>query len=186
MYSTTSAFRVRTYEEETGRRADACFPSNDDHDRNDRDQVNIFPFNNSVDYGLALWFQTIGCTKGDVTSFFKNEQLEPFRTGLEQLKSFRTGLSFKNGEEWLRQLDQIQTGVQDDEWLEQELIVKNEKDEDLAANMIVQYRDIKKSIGFLLGHSPFAPDLVYAPIRQYNDDNSRIYSEMLSEDRNVD
>jgi hypothetical protein len=125
----------------------------------------FFLFNNSIDYDLTLWFQKINCTKSDVTSFFKNERLESFRIDFEQLKFFRTNLSFKNEEEWLRQLNRITTRVNDDDWREQELIVKIEINEDFNMNMIVQYKDVNKTINFLLEHSSFALNLVYVSIR---------------------
>jgi hypothetical protein len=67
---------------------------------------------------LTLWFQKIDCTKENVTSFFKSERLKSFRTDLEQLKSFRTKLSFKNEEEWLRQLNRITMSVHENDWQE--------------------------------------------------------------------
>ena len=119
MFSTTSAIRTQTYEEETGRKAGACVPPDDEiKDTHDDDEAAVgpyYPFNNSADYGLALWFERIGCTKRDVDRFFKNELLEPFRIGIQLQKRFRSGLSFKSGKEWLRQLDRIPTDVDDDD-----------------------------------------------------------------------
>jgi hypothetical protein len=60
--------------------------------------------------------------------------------------------------------------------------VKIEINEDFNVNMIVQYRDVNKIIDFLLEHSSFALDLVYVSIRQYNDENVRIYNEMQTTD----
>jgi hypothetical protein len=60
--STTSTFRVQTYEEEIDRRAETCISSNEDHVisqdyrfRNENEQTNeFFLFNNFVDYDLIL------------------------------------------------------------------------------------------------------------------------------------
>jgi hypothetical protein len=132
---------------------------------------------------LILWFQKIDCTKKNVTSFFKSERLESFRIDLKQLKSFHKNLSFKNEKEWLRQLNRITTNVHENDWQEQKIDVnmnadKMNTDEDTSSNMIVQYRDIKKIIDFLIEHSSFASDLVYASVRQYIDNDVRIYIEM--------
>jgi hypothetical protein len=62
IYSTTSTFRVQTYEEEIDRRAEICISFNEDHVisqdyqfRNESDQINeFFFFNNSADYDLTL------------------------------------------------------------------------------------------------------------------------------------
>jgi hypothetical protein len=60
--------------------------------------------------------------------------------------------------------------------------VKIEINEEFNVNMIVQYRDVNKTIDFLLEHSSFASNLVYVSIRQYNDENVRIYNEMQTTD----
>jgi hypothetical protein len=62
IYSVTSAFKIRIYEEETNRRTESCLAFNADHAfsqvhqiQNDNDQVNsFFFFNNSIDYDLTL------------------------------------------------------------------------------------------------------------------------------------
>jgi hypothetical protein len=43
--------------------------------------------------------------------------------------------------------------------------------EDTSSNMIVQYKNIKKIVDFLIEHSSFASDLVYASVRQYIDND---------------
>ncbi|MCJ1470748.1 hypothetical protein MMC07_009395 [Pseudocyphellaria aurata] len=190
IFSTTSAFRTETYEEQTGRKTGACVPRNevtedsyeerreDTHEEGREDTHNetnpYYPFNNSSDYALALWFQDTGCTKGDVNNFFKNKLLEPFHIGLERPPPFRLGLSFKN--------DRIPTGVCNDDWRELELTVETELEGQVPSMVIVQYRNVINAIKFLLGHFPFASDLVYSPICQYNDDNKRVYTEMHTGD----
>jgi hypothetical protein len=46
----------------------------------------------------------------------------------------------------------------------------------------MQYRDVIEKIKFLLSHQSFIRDLFYAFIRQFNDDNERIYTKMHIED----
>jgi hypothetical protein len=118
-----------------------------------------------------------------VTSFFKSERLKSFRIDLKQLKSFHEDLSFKNEKKWLRQLNRITTNVHENDWQKQKIDVNMNADnmntnEDTSSNMIVQYRDIKKIINFLIKHSSFASDLVYASIRQYIHNDVKIYTEM--------
>jgi hypothetical protein len=117
-----------------------------------------------------------------VTSFFKSERLKWFRIDFEQLKSFRTKLSFKNEEEWLRQLNRITMNVHENDWRKQKLVVNIDTDENTISNIIVQYKNIKKIIKFLIEHSSFASDLVYASVRQYIDNDVRIYNEMRTID----
>ena len=47
---------------------------------------------------------------------------------------------------------------------------------------VVQYGNIIHSIEFLLGYPPFGSDLVYGSIRQYNDENKRVYTEIQTGD----
>jgi hypothetical protein len=44
------------------------------------------------------------------------------------------------------------------------------------------YQNPKDDIRFLLGHEPFESHLSYSFVRQYNDDDERIYSEMHTGD----
>jgi hypothetical protein len=44
--------------------------------------------------------------------------------------------------------------------------------------MIVQYKNIKEIINFLIEHSSFASNLVYASVRQYIDNDVKMYNEM--------
>jgi hypothetical protein len=186
IHSTTSTFRIQTYEEKIDRRIKICIFFNEifaifqDHQfRNENDQANkFFSFHNFVNYDLILWFQKIDCTKENVTSFFKSERLKSFRTDFEQLKSFRTRLSFKNEKEWLRQLNRITMNVYENDWQEQKFVVNIDTDEDTISNMIIQYKNIKKIINFLIEHSSFTSDFVYALIRQYIDNDVRMYNEM--------
>ncbi len=94
---------------------------------------------------------------------------------LHELSHFHEQLSFKNEEQWLTQLSTITNGVQKDKWIEQELVIVSEVDDEPNDIVQIQYRDIIGAINFLIDHSPFRADLTYAPIRQFNDDEERMY-----------
>jgi hypothetical protein len=55
--------------------------------------------------------------------------------------------------------------VHENDWQKQKFVVNIDTDENTISNMIVQYKNIKKIINFLIEHSSFALDLVYASIR---------------------
>ena len=93
------------------------------------------------------------------------------------------GLSFANGEQWLGQLDRIPTGVCDNNWRELRLTVEIEVKRQEPSTVKLWYSNVVSSIKFLLEHPPFALDLVYGPIRQYNDKNKRVYTEMHTRER---
>ena len=46
----------------------------------------------------------------------------------------------------------------------------------------IKYRNVIGALQFLIGHPPFADNLTYAPIRQYNSADLRMFSEMATGD----
>ena len=185
IFLTTSAFRTETFEEQTGRKARACITQEeaivDAHDKNEAVNRPLYPFNDMADWDLALWFQSIGCTKGDVDSFFSSGVLRHYGIGVDNVEPY-LGLSFKNGEQWLEQLNWIPAGICGDSWRELELTVETEVKGQESSTVGVKYRNVIKSIKFLLRHPPFASDLVYGPTRQYNNKNKRVYTKMHTGD----
>ena len=185
IYLTTSAFITQMYQEQTGQQAGACVhqdkATGDAQDDDKTADQPFYLFKNSGDYALALWFQEIGCTKGEVNSFFNSRVSDHYMKGVAKRKP-EPGLSFANGEQWLGQLDRIPTGICDDNWQELRLTVETEVEEQEPSTVKLQYSDVVSSIKFLLGHPPFALDLVYGPICQYNNKNERVYIEMHTGD----
>ena len=125
--------------------------------------------------------------------FFQDKRLAPLHSGL----------SFQNAQQWLEQLQRIPHGVgkysdkrrlpntscealeessheaeEDKGWMSTSVTVQSTFENVEKTTYQIQHRDILGAIRFLIGHPPFANDLAYAPIRQYNDNGSRIYTEM--------
>jgi hypothetical protein len=174
--SISSFIRIQTYEDETNRKTETIINEELDerHSRSRlvfEDQNEFWSFQSEHDYEFALWLHHSENTKRDVNRFFKNSRMTFFH---EQL-------SFKNEDEWLCQLNNV-IEVSDDRWIEQNINIPFEIDDELNDVVQIQYRDIMKEIKFLIEHSSFSADLSYALIRQFNDDNERIYSEMHIED----
>ena len=44
--------------------------------------------------------------------------------------------------------------------------------------VFIQYRNVNKFIEFLLKHKSFASNLIFASMRQYNDNDERIYTKL--------
>ena len=82
----------------------------------------------------------------------------------------------------MKQLDWIPAGVYGNNWRQLKLTIEIEVKGQKLLTMGVQYRNVIKSIKFLLGHAPFALDLVYSSICQYNNKNERVYIEMHTGD----
>jgi hypothetical protein len=94
---------------------------------------------------------------------------------------FHEQLNFKNENEWLCQLNNV-IEISNNKWIEQNINISFEINDELNDVVQIQYRDIMKEIKFFIEHSSFSANLLYAFIRQFNDDNERIYFEMHIED----
>ncbi len=138
---------------------------------NDVDEQNNNEFHlffNEKDYALTLWFHESIYTKKDVDRFFKNKRLF----------SSHEDLSYSNDEEWLRQLDKIFFDIQSNTWMNAEIKLNSAEKDKRKIVVHVQYQDIIQVIRFLIEHKSFETNLTYASVRQYNDNDERIYNEM--------
>jgi hypothetical protein len=93
-------------------------------------------------------------------------------------------LSFKNENQWLDQINKISSNVHENEkqWLKQNITINFKMKDELDTIVKMKYRDVIEKVKFLLNHQSFIRDLFYALIRQFNDDNERIYTKMHIED----
>lgn len=64
------------------------------------------------------------------------------------------------------------------QWHSSEIVIP----EASGATFTVQHLDIIEVVRFLIGHEPFAPDLSYAPVREFNSDEGHIYSQPYTAD----
>jgi hypothetical protein len=94
---------------------------------------------------------------------------------------FHEQLNFKNEDEWLCQLNKI-IEISNDKWIEQNINISSEINDELNDVIQIQYRNIMNEIKFFIEHLSFSANLSYAVIRQLNDDNERVYFEMHIED----
>jgi hypothetical protein len=179
IFFTKSSVRVKTYEEIIKRSVEITFMTNENAENansiniND-DFNNFFFFHNEIDYVLTLWFHENACIKKDVNKFLKNKRLT----------SIHEHLSFKNENQWLDQINRISSNVHENEeqWLKQDITINFKMKDELDTTVKMQYRDVLERIKFLLSHQFFIRNLFYAFIRQFNDDNERIYTKMHIED----
>jgi hypothetical protein len=82
----------------------------------------------------------------------------------------------------LTQLSKIQNEIQNDTWIEQKLVIAFEVNDESNDKIQIQYRDIIEIIKFLINHFFFRVDLAYALVRQFNDNDEKVYIEMHTED----
>ncbi len=138
---------------------------------NDVDEQNSNEFHfffNEKDYALTLWFHESICTKKNVDRLFKNKRL----------LSSHEELNYFNDEKWLRQLDRIFFDIQSNTWVNAEIKLNSAEEDKREIVVHVQYQDIIEVIRFLIEHKSFETNLTYASVRQYNDNDERIYKKM--------
>lgn len=186
LLSTLSSIRVESFRDATGCRAGAVLNTDKaphcpavqlvPGQNNEPGEIDYYPFKDKTDYAFALWLHRVHITKGNVDAYFKDPRMA-------KMYHF---LGFKNATEWLGRLHQIPYGIggaqTDLEWTSQMFTVEAAYDEMTDREYVIQYRDVVDSLRFLLGHQPFRNDLVYAPVRHYNGDDKRVYSEMHTAD----
>lgn len=134
-------------------------------------KVDYHPFQGPIDYALATWFLKAECSKGNVTDFFGNACLWPIHNLL----------SFKSAREWEEHLNNIPHGIPGEKWIFQKILVLTLLARTGTADHSIQYQDVIEVLRFLIGHCLFREHLVYAPVRQWDQDcepSMRIRNEM--------
>ncbi len=132
----------------------------------------FFSFNNEKDYVLIFWFHESTCTKENVDQFFEDERLI----------SLHKELNFHNVDQWLKQFDQISHDSKKNRWANQDLKIFSECEDESMTNVNFNYQNFKNDIRFLFDHESFKSHFSYNFVRQYNDDDERIYNEMHIDD----
>jgi hypothetical protein len=98
------------------------------------------------------------------------------------LISLHEELSFHNVDQWLKQLDQISHDSEKSRWANQDLNILSECENESMTNVNFNYQNSKDDIRFLLDHESFESHFSYSFVRQYNDDDERIFNEMHIDD----
>ncbi len=62
--------------------------------------------------------------------------------------------------------------------IKQDFIIISKIDDEFDEIVTIQYRDMMKMIKFFINHFSFCANLTYASIRQFNDNEKRIYTKM--------
>jgi ribosome-associated translation inhibitor RaiA len=125
-------------------------------------------FLNEKDYALTLWFHESICTKREVDRFFRNKRLF----------SSHEDLNYFNDEKWLKQFDKIFFDIQSNTWVNAKIKLNSAEKNKIEIVVHVQYQDIIQVIRFFIEHKSFETNLTYVFVRQYNDNDERIYNEM--------
>jgi membrane-associated HD superfamily phosphohydrolase len=98
------------------------------------------------------------------------------------LISLHEELNFHNVDQWLKQVDQISHDSEKNRWTNQDLNILSECEDQSMTNVNLNYQNSKNDIRFLLDHESFEFHFSYSFVRQYNDDDERIFNEMHIDD----
>jgi hypothetical protein len=133
-----------------------------------------WPFVSKHDWNLASWFIRARCSKGSIEDYLKEEE---FATAARE----REG-SIKTYADLMRTIYAIPYGIPgEDQWEERSIEVRGQINGAKPESHVLIYRPIRQCLEFLLGHTPFASDLTWGPVRKYYEDDtgeSRVYDEM--------
>ena len=183
LLSTSSCVREETFTQGTKGRRAGCGVDPDQVDfdtiicgdsaqHGDKEKGEFFPFLNAHEYALAQWFREEKITKGGRHRFFNDPRLEP----VHRL------LSFKNTDQLLDREGNIPFGIEDDGWTRDVISIQSNIEGTASKEYTLLYRGIIKALRFLLGHRPFKEDMVFAPVRQYNNNDKRVYTDIYTGD----
>jgi hypothetical protein len=132
-------------------------------------------FTTDFAFAFASWLQRVRCTLGDVDNLFADARLG----------DLHSRLPFRTGRQWQEAMSGIQSGLQHDVWIQEDLAVTTSLRGLRPNTHTFIYQDIMSLIIFLLSHRPFAHEMVYAPSRSFTgtaNDPIRVYHELHSGD----
>jgi hypothetical protein len=131
-----------------------------------------WPFASKHDWALASWFSRARCSKGSIEEYFKEPAFAPILQSQDG--------SMRNYNDLMKALYAIPYGIPNgDLWQEAEVTVQGQVSGAKAQHHTLIFRPIQLCLEFLLGHQPFASDLVWAPVKKYYGlSDSRVYDEM--------
>jgi hypothetical protein len=117
---------------------------------------------------LAAWMYRNSLNKGAVNDFFT-------KTIFGEIYKVA---NFQNADQWLAIFYLIPHGILSDIWMFLDIVNPIDPKSSLYR---LYYRDVIKSIAFLIGHKLFKDDLAFVSIRVYykqSRKSTRVYSEM--------
>jgi hypothetical protein len=132
-------------------------------------------FGSDFAFAFSSWLQRIRCTLGDVDRLFDDARLS----------DLHAKLPFQSGRQWQEAMSGVQAGLQDDVWIQEDIAITSGLSGLQLKRHVFIYQDIMSLVGFLIGHCPFAHEMVYAPSRVFTgdvDNPIRIYHELYSGD----
>ncbi|TAQ90574.1 hypothetical protein B7494_g1099 [Chlorociboria aeruginascens] len=131
-----------------------------------------YPFASRHDWDLMSWFAKDRTSKQSIEEWFKNP--------LFATSAYNIPGAMKSYNDMMKLIYQIPYGIQrNDEWHERPIEFRSQIQGGKPELHMIRYRPIQYCLEFLLGHKPFAADLVWGPVQKsYGPDGDRVYDEM--------
>ncbi|KAF8415030.1 hypothetical protein EV426DRAFT_579132 [Tirmania nivea] len=127
------------------------------------------PFQNALDFKLARFLYETHVPKAQIDMFFKDGFLGQNIYSEKSRTDANLRFSFRSASTLYQKIDQM---ITDPPW-------KNGfVDFNLAKNMEFWYRNILESLKYLLRRKSFAPYMCWAPVKQFDTQQERVYTEM--------
>jgi len=127
------------------------------------------PFQNALDYKLARFLYESHVPRARIDEFFKDGLLGQRTDAQRSSSDCSTRFSFRSASTLYRKIDDM---AMDPPW-------KNGfVDFRLAKNTEFWYRDILESLKYLLRRKSFAAHMCWAPVRHFDTQQDRVYTEM--------
>jgi len=120
-------------------------------------------FETAYEYKLAQYFHWSKASLRQIDEFFKTNLLP---TNLPETSK----VCFKSGYTWRNKMREL---VMDQPWYLQGIV-----DFHLQQGYAFYYRDLKSTVSYVLWQRAFAEHLVYEPVRDYDGERNRVYTEM--------
>ncbi len=131
-----------------------------------------YSFQCKADYAFTHWLHQMKIIKNNVNQFFQDLRLQVLHQHV----------NFYNANKWLTLLHQISYDVENDEWHSWMFTVEFSYKEVQEEQHCILYYNIIKTLWFLLNHSSFQDELIYAFIQHYNVNNFQVYDKMHTAD----
>ncbi|KAI9640247.1 hypothetical protein NHQ30_011297 [Ciborinia camelliae] len=123
------------------------------------------PFPSETTYAQCAWWLRASTSKPAINDYLHDQTLKQM-------------VNIKNYSQINNWLYEIPYGIPNDTWYNSTITLTNIPSTLPLPKLTILHRDITNCLRFLIGHRPFAKHLSWAPVRQFNYTNRRMYSEM--------
>ena len=135
-------------------------------------------FQSKVNYAFAHWMHRFRLLNETIDKLFQDSRMK----SLYNLANFNSVMSLKELIHSIENSTCNEDFISMSEWTRDEFEILSYKAILVSMRHKILYRDVLKLIRFMIDHSSFISNLIYALIRQWNSNNNLIWNELHIED----